>query len=55
MSIRLLSVVLDSLADKNPEHNIEWYFLFYFSIAVFGSSSTKEPQNVYHENEVILV
>ena len=29
MSIRLLSVVLDSLADKNPEHNIEWYVILF--------------------------
>jgi len=28
MSIRLLSVVLNSLADKNPEHNIEWSYYF---------------------------
>lgn len=29
MSIRLLSVVLNSLADKNPERNIEWYLLMF--------------------------
>jgi len=28
MSIRLLGVVLDSLTDKNPEHNIEWSYYF---------------------------